>query len=238
MSLVGTTAITELWATIKARFGRALGASATANAASVELLNDAGETLDSTAIAAATTSAAGVMSSTDKAALDRLDAAVKTGAGVTVYGSEQDSGGVYHRYVFTELGNIRHDTSLNGTTWSTYGYFVKEHRPGDTMAVNINTAGFVTSSTTSVRISVPLDKPCPSGMTVSVFAKGSWTIRSIGGYSHGSNSSSGATPSTVTATLRSGWIDLAATMSSTAGGTNNTPVGVSVTGLTILFSAS
>lgn len=161
---------------------------------------------------------------------------VKTGVGLGLYGSTKDEGSLYHRFMLTEVPNIRHDTSPDGTTWTTEGYWVKEHRSGDTMSVTINTGGFVTSSTTQVRIAVPLDKPCPSGMTAAVTAKGSWTIRSIGGYSHGSSASAGVTPSSVTATLRPGWIDVAATMSSTTGGTNNTPVGVAVSGLTISFT--
>lgn len=157
------------------------------------------------------------------------------GQGAGLYGSTKDSSNLYHRFMFTEVPNIRHDTSPDGTNWTTEGYWVKEHRSGDTMTVSINTGGFVTSSTAQIRIAVPLDKPCPSGMTASVTAKGSWTVRSIGGYSHGSSASAGVTPSSVTATVRAGWIDIAATMSSTTGGTNNTPVGVAVSGLVLEF---
>ena len=100
-------------------------------------------------------------------------------------------------------------------------------RSGDTMSVTgLNTAGYITSSKTSLRFTIPLNRQIEDGVTASV--SGSWTIAARGenGYEIGS-SSGGATVSadSISLTIRSGWINATITGSYTL---NNTAIGVSI----------
>lgn len=89
MPLVGTAALTEVWAKCKAWFGRGLSSSTTATTASITLTNNGGDTLSTASIPAATTSAAGVMSADDKTKLNGIatGATANTGTVTNVTGT-------------------------------------------------------------------------------------------------------------------------------------------------------
>lgn len=74
MPVAGTTAITELWAKTKAWFGRKVDSSTTATTISINLKNNAGDTLSTASIASASSTAAGALSADDKTKLDGIDA--------------------------------------------------------------------------------------------------------------------------------------------------------------------
>jgi len=74
MSLAGATAVSEIWAKCKAWFGRKLGTSTTATTISIQLQNNAGDSLGSAAtIGAATSSSAGVMTADMYSKLDGIE---------------------------------------------------------------------------------------------------------------------------------------------------------------------
>ena len=90
MAFAGTTAFTELWAKCKAWFGRSVSASTTTTTVSVQLKNNAGDSLGNAAsIAGASSTAAGVMTADMYSKLDGIasGATANTGTVTSVGGS-------------------------------------------------------------------------------------------------------------------------------------------------------
>lgn len=112
-----------------------------------------------------------------------------------------------------------------------------EYHPGDTLSVAVATAGYVTTSSTSIRFTVPLARPLSSDITgITVTADNGLILRQNGSYTHGSTSSTGAVPSAYSFTFnKRDYIQVAATMSSTTNATNNDTVGI-VWNATLTFS--
>lgn len=89
MGRMGPTSLGELWALIVGGFGRKIGASPASTTVDVQLKNDAGTVLQTATIAAATTSAAGVMTAADKGKLNGIE----SGANATTVDSTVTSSG-------------------------------------------------------------------------------------------------------------------------------------------------
>ena len=118
MGLAGTTAVTELWAKCKAAFGRRLGASTTTTTVSLQLKNNAGDSLgDAASIGAATSTAAGIMTADMYSKLDGIaaGATANTGtvtsvaAGVGLAGGSVTSSG-------TIKADLKSETALTGAS--------------------------------------------------------------------------------------------------------------------------
>lgn len=162
---------------------------------------------------------------------------VATGSGVGLYGSVKGSDGLYHRFMLTDIPNLRHDTSTDGSTWTTAEYFVKEYQKGDSFTQNMSTAGYVTSSSKNIVFFVPLDRPVSSTVSgVTCTTKGTLVLRGINGYCHGSSASAGVTPSSVTCNWRNNGIDVTCVMSAITNASNNTPVGITVSNMVLKFT--
>ena len=120
------------------------------------------------------------------------------------------------------------DTVTAGGNVSAKGIkLVYEKGDSYTIISSIHTAGYVTSSGASVRFMLPLDKPVASDVTKVTIDNLSLTLRQGGKYTHGSSSSTGATPKSVAATINPGFIMVNCTMSSTTNAVNNDTIGVS-----------
>lgn len=103
------------------------------------------------------------------------------------------------------------------------------HKSGDsyTIASSIHTAGYVTSSSKSVRFSIPLSKPVASDVTSVTISNLKLTLRQGGKYTHGSSASTGVAPSSITASVDNGFIMVNCIMSSTTNAVNNDVIGIS-----------
>lgn len=119
--------------------------------------------------------------------------------------------------------------NLDGTSW--YPYYTA----GDSITVNINTAGYVTNSSALLTFTVPIDRPVIGSSTVTAKSANGFTIRQNGSYAFGSSSSVYATPDSYVAAIRAGWIYVAATFSDTTNVINNAAAGISWSG-TLTFS--
>ncbi len=96
-----------------------------------------------------------------------------------------------------------------------------------TVASSIHTAGYVTSSSKSVRFSIPLSKPVASDVTSVTISNLKLTLRQGGKYTHGSSATTGVAPSSITASVDNGFIMVNCNMSSTTNAVNNDVIGIS-----------
>lgn len=111
------------------------------------------------------------------------------------------------------------------------------YRKGDSVSAYIWTAGYVSSGGNNVYISIPLSKPIIGSPTVAVASSSGVIIRQNGKYTHGSSSTTGATPSSIAATIHGNgsFIRINMAFTSMTNAVNNAPAGVSFNG-TITFS--
>lgn len=128
MSVAGTEAITELWAKAKAWFGRKLGASTTATTVSIQLKNNAGDNLgDAATIAAATTTAAGVMTADDRTKLNGIAAGATANAATTTTPKMDGTAAVGTETAYAKGDHVhptdtsRQATLVSGTNIKTVG---------------------------------------------------------------------------------------------------------------------
>ena len=123
-------------------------------------------------------------------------------------------------------------------TSSSYNTFRPYITPGDSMTINLNTAGYVTNSKANVCFAVPLSRPTVgvSGVTLSV--TNGYMLRQGGSYTHGSSASAYAIPTSQTGYLQGGdhVINVVAVFGTTTNATNNDVIGVQVAGLKITFT--
>lgn len=176
---------------------------------------------------------------------DGIVSLVAPGSGVYEGGSLV--GNLRQRIILTEYGNLRRDTKPYGSdTWEPQDYFVKTHRPGDEVTLNFDTAGYVTSSGTQVRFSVPLSRPVDTGVstiTIDVDDDGEapsqhgFILRQGGNYTHGSTAETYVRPSSSTCSYRGdGFVNVVLTFSSTANAINNDAIGINVGHMRLIFS--
>ena len=111
-----------------------------------------------------------------------------------------------------------------------YSAYKPYYSAGDSFNLRIHTAGFCSSSSKNVYFAIPLGRPIIGSPTVTATSVDGLTIRSIGGYSHGSSASEYVKPTSYSVSYNSHYILIAATLSDTTNATNNTPVGITWSG--------
>ena len=106
---------------------------------------------------------------------------------------------------------------------------------GDTMSVaGLYTGGYITTSGTALRFSIPLNRQISDGVSASVADNWTMTVRSDGGYEIGSSSAAGTvSKDNIELVKRDGWIGVSVTVS---GLSNNVSVGIVVNSGTISFT--
>lgn len=97
---------------------------------------------------------------------------------------------------------------------------------GDTISVNYYGAGFLTSSKTQVRFTIPLCKPIIGSPTVNVSSDTGFVLRQAENYTHGSASSTYVKPSSYSFTVTDEGIRVTATFSNTTNAVNNDTIGI------------
>ncbi len=113
-----------------------------------------------------------------------------------------------------------------------YSYFKPYYGKGDVLEFTLQTAGFITSSSTSLGFVIPISKPIIGNPTVTVSSINGFKLRqrnssSGGSYTHGSSADVYAKPSKYTAAINDGAnISVVATFSTTTNAVNNSPIGV------------
>ena len=111
------------------------------------------------------------------------------------------------------------------------------YRAGDVINISINTAGYITSGSSSLRFFVPLSKPIIGSPAVTAASVNGFTLRqrnsSTGGsYTHGSASDKTVKPSSYSASIAEdgNGVKISATFSSVANAVNNSPIGIAWSG--------
>lgn len=133
-----------------------------------------------------------------------------------------------------------HDINFGVSNIATPGSYRPYRRKGDTMAVTIRTAGFVTGSSKEVHFTIPLSEPIIGSPTVSATSGQGFILRQGDSYTHGSGWSNNTyvyavpTSYTVERSMLNG-IYVKAIFSDTTNSINNAPVGIYWNG-TITFS--
>lgn len=130
----------------------------------------------------------------------------------------------YDTYI--RLSNVASGSS----TWKPY------FNRGDSVAINIKTAGFVTNSGTEVHFTVPLAKIIAGSPTVTVTSADGFMLRQNKLYTHGSTSSTYVTPSSYSCSRNASMgVVIIANFTDTTNVTNNDAIGIVWDG-TITFS--
>lgn len=103
---------------------------------------------------------------------------------------------------------------------------------GDTITFSIYTSGYVTTGGADVCFVLPIAKPIIGNPTLQVTTDDGMVLRQNGKYTHGSSSSSGATASSITASIQAGgnYISIRAKFTNITDATNNDAIGVSWSG--------
>ncbi|MBQ8503356.1 MAG: hypothetical protein IJ491_03660 [Clostridia bacterium] len=104
------------------------------------------------------------------------------------------------------------------------------YRKGDSVSLTFNGAGFVTTGSSAIFFSVPLDKPVIGSPTVTASSVGGLILRQNNKYTHGSNSGAAVSPSSYSAAIEEGYIRVVASMSETTNATNNDSIGINWSG--------
>lgn len=162
-----------------------------------------------------------------------------------IYGINPNDGELYEAFCPQNInGNVvigwdNYDNK-NGST-NIYGYDILHgvsniaspgtYRPyfrkGDTVAVVLHTAGFVTNSLKEIHFTVPLTKPIVGSPTVTVTSNDGFIIRQNNSYTHGSSASAYVTPTKYTAYAYHGvGVRICATFDTTTNAVNNSPCGI------------
>lgn len=109
---------------------------------------------------------------------------------------------------------------------------VIEYKPyfaaGDTISVNISTAGYVTTGSTEICFTLPIAKPIIGNPTLTVTTDGGLVLRQNAKYTHGSSSGSCAYPTSYTLGVQAGgnFISVRAKLSDITNATNNDAIGI------------
>ena len=142
-------------------------------------------------------------------------------------------GGYDKGYGATHLyGNIVRIGVRAGGSGNTVSLYKPYYDKGDSFDVEIDTAGYVTSSGTKVHFTIPLSKPVIGKPSISATSVNGFVLRQNNGYTHGSNYSTSdgvkyTTPSSCTAEIvDSNSISITATFSNTTNVTNNSSIGI------------
>ena len=111
---------------------------------------------------------------------------------------------------------------LGGGTYRPY------YRPGDSITIDIYTAGFVTNANKEIWFTVPLCKPIIGVSTVTPSSINGFILRENDKYTHGSGASTYAKPSSYVGYLHgtNEGIKIKATFSNITNSVNNSPIGV------------
>ena len=105
------------------------------------------------------------------------------------------------------------------------------YKPGDTytLTAHIKTGGYVTTSSTQVCFSIPLDRAVSPDVTSITVSNLQLTVRQNGKYAYGSSGASGVAPKSMNASWTRGFLTLTCTMQTTTNATNNDAAGISTT---------
>ena len=119
------------------------------------------------------------------------------------------------------------DLYLGASSTASYTTYRPYYRRGDSIDVNIGTAGFVTTSSKEIYFVVPLGKPVIGNPTVSVASINGLTLRQNGAYKCGSTGSSSTKPSRYGATVvDSNAIRITAAWDNSTDAANNDTIGI------------
>lgn len=120
-----------------------------------------------------------------------------------------------------------HDIVFNVSSGASDASYRPYYRRGDSIDVNIGTAGFVTTSSKEIYFVVPLGKPVIGNPTVSVASINGLTLRQNGAYKCGSTGSSATKPSRYGATVvNSNAIRITAAWDNSTDAANNDTIGI------------
>lgn len=112
------------------------------------------------------------------------------------------------------------------------GEYKPYYSSGDTIDVYLETAGYVTSSTTGIHFNIPLAKPVIGNPAVSISSISGFKLRQYGDYTHGSDADVFVKPSSYSATISgNGHVNVTATFGGSGSTTqycplNNAPIGI------------
>lgn len=139
-----------------------------------------------------------------------------------------------------ELGNSLEIVNLYAKSFYYYinGVACKPYySAGDSVVISWNGAGYVSDSSAKVYFTIPLSRPAVGNPSVTVSSKNGMKVRQNSNFTHGSSSSTYASPSSYSATLTEdgGMINVVATFNSTTNAVNETPCGIEAS-LDITFS--
>lgn len=123
--------------------------------------------------------------------------------------------------------NIRLFDSYAGSNLRPY------YRKGDSFSVQLETAGYITSSKTEIYFHIPFSKPIMGSPTITV--SGTLKLRQGNSYTHGSASGTAITPDSYKVYVKEGLINVTATESTVTNATNNDSIGIFFNG-TVTFS--
>lgn len=105
------------------------------------------------------------------------------------------------------------------------------YRAGDTVNVLVRTAGFCVSNGAWVRFIVPLEKPVIGKPTVAATSDKGFILCQNGKYTHDTNSTTYADPSSYAPILRNGYVEITATMPTTTDATTSDSIGIVWSGI-------
>ena len=149
----------------------------------------------------------------------------------------------YIRYYKDQNGEYHLETSLSSNTsgnTNIYGndvYIGPKTRggtyrpyycPGDSILIDIYTAGFVTNDNKEIWFTVPLSKPVVGVSTVTPSSVNGFILRDGNAYTHGSGASTYAKPSSYVGYLHATneGVKIKATFTTTTNSVNNSPIGI------------
>lgn len=129
-----------------------------------------------------------------------------------------------------------HDVNIGVSNMANPGYYRPYRRQGDSIALTVKTAGYVTNSGKDVTFIVPLTMPVIGSPTVSVASGSGFALRQNNTYTHGSSASVTVVPDSYTASVNMyGGITIVAKFTDTTNVINNNAIGIYWNG-TITFS--
>lgn len=143
--------------------------------------------------------------------------------------------------VGTWLGDSGRDAIIAGNEFWINIQSIKSFRPyykaGESFSVYMYTAGFLSSSSTSVYFLVPLSKPVIGSPTITAKSQGDYgfILRQDGKYTHGSSSTTYVKPTSYTTYASELGVRVCAQFGTTTNAVNNAPIGITWGGI-ISFS--
>lgn len=157
---------------------------------------------------------------TKYSALIPITASGNTSVGYGLYTAQKNSTRIYGYDVYLGVSNI-----------ASPGIFKPYFSQGDTIAVNIQTAGYLTDAMTEVHFTIPLNKPVFGTPTISLSSTDGFILRQENKYTHDSSATVRVKPSTYTAYAYQGvGVRVIAEFSTTTNALNNAPIGIDWTG--------